>query len=102
MPIKHLNLWMHHLPDTQFVNLYGPTEITCNCTYHIIDRNRTYEKGIRSDVLLTMNMYFFWIQKIKKLRHPVLPEKYVSAARRWLWATSGRLNKTPLHLFKIL
>lgn len=46
MPIKHLNLWMHHLPDTQFVNLYGPTEITCNCTYHIIDRNRTYEKGI--------------------------------------------------------
>ena len=21
-----------------FVNLYGPTEITCNCTYHILDR----------------------------------------------------------------
>lgn len=24
--------------DAMFVNLYGPTEITCNCTYYIIDR----------------------------------------------------------------
>lgn len=43
MPIKHLNNWMEHLPNTTFVNLYGPTEITCNCTYHMIDRNRVYE-----------------------------------------------------------
>lgn len=46
MPIKHLNTWMRHLPGTQFVNLYGPTEITCNCTYHIIDRGRTYDDGL--------------------------------------------------------
>ena len=44
MPIKHLNKWMEHLPNTTFVNLYGPTEITCNCTYYIIDKNKTYEK----------------------------------------------------------
>lgn len=44
MPMKHLKSWMEHLPDAMFVNLYGPTEITCNCTYHIIDRNREYEK----------------------------------------------------------
>lgn len=44
MPIKHLNKWMEHLPNTMFVNLYGPTEITCNCTYHIIDRKRDYDK----------------------------------------------------------
>ncbi len=42
MPIKHLKIWMEHLPNTTFVNLYGPTEITCNCTYHIIDRKRNY------------------------------------------------------------
>lgn len=42
MPLKHLNNWMIHLPDTMFVNVYGPTEITCNCTYHIIDRDREY------------------------------------------------------------
>ncbi len=46
MPIKHLNKWMEALPKAMFVNLYGPTEITCNCTYHIIDRKREYEKYI--------------------------------------------------------
>lgn len=38
MPVKALNDWINHLPDTTFVNLYGPTEITCNCTYYIINR----------------------------------------------------------------
>lgn len=46
MPIKHLKQWMEHLPNTMFVNVYGPTEITCNCTYHVIDRNRDYEDKI--------------------------------------------------------
>ena len=44
MPIKHLKQWIEHLPNAMFVNLYGPTEITCNCTYHIIDKNLNYEK----------------------------------------------------------
>lgn len=38
MPMKVLNYWRHHLPDAMYVNLYGPTEITCNCTYYIVDR----------------------------------------------------------------
>lgn len=38
MPVKHLNKLRRFLPQTTFVNLYGPTEITCNCTYYIIDR----------------------------------------------------------------
>lgn len=38
MPIKHLNKWRSFLPNAQYVNLYGPTEITCNCTYYIVDR----------------------------------------------------------------
>ena len=46
MPLKHLNTWMTHLPDTEFVNLYGPTEITCNCTYHRISRDMDYSGGI--------------------------------------------------------
>ena len=44
MPIKHLKRWMDKLPNTMFVNVYGPTEITCNCTYHIVDKNREYDK----------------------------------------------------------
>lgn len=38
MPVKHLKHWQKFLPDATYVNLYGPTEITCNCTYHILDR----------------------------------------------------------------
>lgn len=43
MPVKHLNICRNYLPDVQYVNLYGPTEITCNCTYYIIDRE--FETG---------------------------------------------------------
>lgn len=44
MPIKHIKEWIKHLPNAQYVNLYGPTEITCNCTYYIIDTKKEYEK----------------------------------------------------------
>lgn len=43
MPVKQLNIWREYLPDAMYVNLYGPTEITCNCTYHIIKED--YEPG---------------------------------------------------------
>ena len=39
MPIKHLNEWRKAYPDAMFANVYGPTEITCNCTYYIVDRD---------------------------------------------------------------
>lgn len=45
MPIKVLNYWMVHLPDARYVNLYGPTEITCNCTYYEV-KERCQEDGI--------------------------------------------------------
>lgn len=37
MPAKFLRQWQHYLPDAAYVNLYGPTEITCNCTYYRVD-----------------------------------------------------------------
>ncbi len=45
MPVKQLLKWQDALPTprTTYVNLYGPTEITCNCTYHVLER--AYEKG---------------------------------------------------------
>ena len=46
MPYKHLSRWMKRLPDTVYVNLYGPTEITCNFTYHILDNQRDYSAGV--------------------------------------------------------
>lgn len=38
MPNKVLNYWRNKLPDVNYVNLYGPTEITCNCLYYKVDR----------------------------------------------------------------
>ena len=44
MPIKALNYWMDHLPTTQYVNLYGPTEITCNCTYYKVEKRHAADE----------------------------------------------------------
>lgn len=38
LPISHLNYWRQYLPETSFVNLYAPTEVTGNCTYYTVDR----------------------------------------------------------------
>lgn len=38
MPNKQLNIWRKCLPDAQYANLYGPTEITVDCTCYIVDR----------------------------------------------------------------
>lgn len=38
MPIKVLNYWIKNQPEIEFVNLYGPTEITCNCSFYKVDR----------------------------------------------------------------
>lgn len=35
---KHLNTWKRAMPDIMYVNLYGPTEVTVDCTYYIVDR----------------------------------------------------------------
>lgn len=46
MPIKHLNIWKKYLPDVTYVNLYGPTEITCNCTFYRVDREFSLDESL--------------------------------------------------------
>ncbi len=38
-PTKQFNYWHKHLPQVQFINLYGPIEITLDCTYFIVNRD---------------------------------------------------------------
>ena len=49
MPIKQLEIWKKFIPEAEYINLYGPTEITCNCTYfripHDADLSK-YTKGV--------------------------------------------------------
>lgn len=39
MSAKHLKMWQEAYPKAMFANVYGPSEITCNCTYYIVDRD---------------------------------------------------------------
>ncbi len=44
MPNKQLNYWRAKLPNALYANLYGPTEITVDCTYYIVDKGfKDYE-----------------------------------------------------------
>ena len=39
MPTRTLNYWRGKYPNALFSNLYGPTEITVDCTYYTVDRD---------------------------------------------------------------
>ena len=45
-PTKQFNYWYRHLPEVTFANLYGPIEITLDCTYFIVDREILDEEPI--------------------------------------------------------
>ncbi len=38
MPTRTLRIWQEALPQATFANLYGPTEITVDCTFYIVKR----------------------------------------------------------------
>ena len=37
-PTKQFNYWRKQLPEARFINLYGPSENTVDCTYYIVER----------------------------------------------------------------
>ena len=36
LPGRVLAEWQAHLPETEFINQYGPTETTASCTYYVV------------------------------------------------------------------
>ncbi|SPE41520.1 Amino acid adenylation domain-containing protein (fragment) [Candidatus Sulfopaludibacter sp. SbA3] len=59
MPCKQLNYWRKWFPAALFSNLYGPTEITVDCTYYNVERELADEEPLpigfpcrNSDVLI--------------------------------------------------
>ena len=43
---KHLNNWKKYNPNIKYVNLYGPTEVTVDCTYYIIDKEYSDDESV--------------------------------------------------------
>lgn len=39
MPNRHLNIWRKRLPEAEYANLYGPTEITDVCAFFRVSRS---------------------------------------------------------------
>ena len=45
-PMKRLNQWRRALPHARFVNLYGPIEISVDCTYFAVEREFKDEEAL--------------------------------------------------------
>lgn len=45
-PTKQFLVWYDHMPNTTFANLYGPIEITLDCTYYVVS-----ERPVESEPL---------------------------------------------------
>lgn len=60
-PTVHFNKWFDHLPSARFVNLYGPIEITLDCTYYEVrdrvpdDQPIPMGRACRNTALLILN-----------------------------------------------
>ena len=66
MPEGQLKRWMEALPDTEFINLYGPSEITCNCTYYRIPGQRQQEGKLPIGHPFPAERCFCWMRRGKK------------------------------------
>lgn len=72
MPAKQLNVWYDKLPNVKFANLYGPTEITVDCTYFLVNRRFNDDEYIpigkecRNKQVLVLNE----VNKLVELNEP--------------------------------
>lgn len=52
MPMKHLNKWRSSLPDIQYVNMYGQSELCGICCYYEVKRTFSDEQSLPMGVPL--------------------------------------------------
>lgn len=82
MPVKQLRQWQLALPEAEFVNLYGPSEITCNCTYYRVKEYLKMMRFCRLGKPLTEEKYFLWMMKEKRFQRQKKAVKSVCQVSR--------------------
>lgn len=70
MPPAQLKLWQDALPQAEFVNLYGPTEITCNCTWYKLEKAYPEQERIPAGMPFPGRMVFLIDQSGDKILSP--------------------------------
>lgn len=70
MPVKVLRRWQKALPDVEYVNLYGPAEITCNCTYYRIAGEIGEEEKLPIGIAFPGREVFLLDNNEKEIVHP--------------------------------
>lgn len=70
MPMRHLKQWQQALPDTEFINLYGPSEITCNCTYYRVPADIREEAALPIGVPFEGREVFIADENLQKISEP--------------------------------
>ena len=62
-PTKQFLIWYDRFPDTVFANLYGPIEITLDCTFYVVEKRPLESEPLpigrpyrNTDVLILNNM----------------------------------------------
>ena len=66
MPAKHIARLSSYLDNTEFINVYGPSEITCNATYHTLNGDE-FENGLDIIGKAFANRLIFLIDENDKL-----------------------------------
>ncbi len=77
MPVKQLKVWKRYLPDATYVNLYGPTEITCNCTYYVVDRDFEDTEAIPAGRPFPNEKVFLLSEDDRLITEPGIPGEIV-------------------------
>ena len=70
MPGRQLALWQQALPGAEFVNLYGPTEITCNCTYFSVKKICGEEEKLPIGKAFPGRKVFLLTEEGREIREP--------------------------------
>lgn len=65
---KQLNIWRKAMPNVQYINLYGPTEVTVDCTYYKIQKDFMDHEAIPIGIACENKQVLLLDEKLKAVQ----------------------------------